>query len=70
MELLQDRSQSEVLPKGVNDDPEVLGSLMNRLVACGAIPYFIFAGWTKERRYCGWNCCGLTNIQIRRKIFA
>ena len=31
-----------VLLKGVNDDPEVLGSLMNRLVSCGVIPYYIF----------------------------
>lgn len=31
-----------VLLKGVNDDPEVLGNLMNRLVACGVIPYYIF----------------------------
>ena len=31
-----------VLLKGVNDDPEVLASLMNGLVACGMIPYYIF----------------------------
>lgn len=31
-----------VLLKGVNDDPDVLASLMNGLVACGVIPYYIF----------------------------
>lgn len=31
-----------VLLKGVNDNPDVLASLMNGLVACGVIPYYIF----------------------------
>ena len=31
-----------VLLKGVNDDAEVLARLMNGLVACGIIPYYIF----------------------------
>lgn len=35
------RNQS-VLLKDVNDDPVVLGSLMNRLVSYGVIPYYIF----------------------------
>lgn len=31
-----------VLLKGVNDDADVLARLMNGLVACGVIPYYIF----------------------------
>lgn len=31
-----------VLLKGVNDDADILARLMNRLVACGVIPYYIF----------------------------
>ncbi len=31
-----------VLLKGVNDDPDILAQLMNRLVACGVLPYYIF----------------------------
>lgn len=31
-----------VLLKGVNDDADVLSQLMNSLVACGIIPYYIF----------------------------
>ncbi len=31
-----------VLLKGINDTPSVLARLMNELVACGVIPYYIF----------------------------
>lgn len=31
-----------VLLKGVNNDPDTLASLMNGLVSCGVIPYYIF----------------------------
>lgn len=31
-----------VLLKGVNDDPAVLGSLLRKLTACGAVPYYVF----------------------------
>ncbi len=31
-----------VLLKGINDDPKVLGSLINNLVGVGVIPYYIF----------------------------
>lgn len=31
-----------VLLKGVNDDADTLASLMNGLVACGVVPYYIF----------------------------
>lgn len=31
-----------VLLKGVNDDADIMAQLMNRLVACGVIPYYIF----------------------------
>lgn len=31
-----------VLMKGINDDPNVLGDLMNKLVKIGVIPYYIF----------------------------
>ena len=31
-----------VLLKGVNDDAAVLGSLLRRLTACGAVPYYVF----------------------------
>lgn len=31
-----------VLLKGVNDDPQILSKLMNQLVACGVMPYYIF----------------------------
>ena len=30
-----------VLLKGVNDDPAVLGSLLRKLTACGAVPYYV-----------------------------
>ena len=31
-----------VLLKGVNDRPDVLAELMNSLVACGIMPYYVF----------------------------
>ena len=31
-----------VLLKGVNDDPDILAKLMNRLVSVGVIPYYVF----------------------------
>lgn len=31
-----------VLLKGINDDADIMAQLMNRLVACGVIPYYIF----------------------------
>ena len=31
-----------VLLKGVNDDPAVLGTLLRKLTACGALPYYVF----------------------------
>jgi len=35
-------SNQTVLLKGVNDDPDTLGSLMNRLVSIGVTPYYVF----------------------------
>lgn len=31
-----------VLLKGINDNPEVMGELLNRLTSCGVVPYYIF----------------------------
>ncbi len=35
-------SNQTVLLKGVNDDPETLATLMNRLVSIGVTPYYVF----------------------------
>ena len=35
-------SNQTVLLKGVNDDPETLATLMNRLVSIGVAPYYVF----------------------------
>jgi KamA family protein len=35
-------SNQTVLLKGVNDDPDVLAELMNRLTRCGVVPYYLF----------------------------
>lgn len=35
-------SNQTVLLRGVNDDPEVLASLMNKLVGIGVAPYYVF----------------------------
>lgn len=35
-------SNQTVLLKGVNDDPEVLATLMKNLVATGVVPYYVF----------------------------
>lgn len=31
-----------VLLKGVNDDPEIISTLLRKLTACGVVPYYIF----------------------------
>ncbi|OQB24090.1 MAG: L-lysine 2,3-aminomutase [Firmicutes bacterium ADurb.Bin182] len=35
-------SNQTVLLKGVNDDPDTMAELMNRLTRCGVVPYYVF----------------------------
>ena len=56
-----------VLLKGVNDRPDVLAELMNSLVACGIMPYYVFqrqAGGRRKKSVPGSVCRGVDGGKI------